>query len=133
MSTATRLGEIKQGTNLGCREDSLGMTDVFLYDSRQIIALQDQAAVLDCDWIDVHKHHARLRRGSLCDLLHVTYGRHARSDIEKLSDVGLHQELDGAPQERPVHLRQLRRVRKRSENLLGDVPVDREVVGAPSR
>jgi hypothetical protein len=48
---------------------------MLLHDSRQIVALQDEAVVLDCDRIDVDKHHARLWRSRLCD-------RHARSDIE---------------------------------------------------
>jgi hypothetical protein len=35
-------------------QDPLGSTDIFLHDSRQIVAPQDQAAVLDCNRIDVN-------------------------------------------------------------------------------
>src|SRR5215207_6825917 len=91
---------------------------------------QDDLAVGDGDRVDINVDDAGARGDRLDDFVHVSHGGNARSDIEELPNALGGQPADGPVDEGPVRVGVHFGARNHLLDLVGGLPVDREVVGA---
>jgi hypothetical protein len=115
---------------VGVGQDRGGVAQVGLDDSRVWIVGQQPSAERHGDRVLVYVHHACVRGDVLRDLVHIADGREAGAEVDELPDALAGQEPHGAAQEGAVVSRDEFGVWFQFEELLGQPPVDGEVLAA---